>query len=240
MTTTALVPIRKSGATQVSLVDLAEQVARRQIEETRTVTSTRKARVEEARRNFEIDPLDTIADIQLYANALAREFDASISERSLPLSKEQINTLSDEFLQLERLRIQIEALTSRYKTLVYGHLDQTGPKIDGRPASQVPGKVEAEGPGPHYIFERRGGNRDFPDLDAEGLRGALPAELVAQLYKTVHHDATAAWDEPVFDEIRFAELVDLGEIDLDVVADYLTPGKWRTPSFYKTLVDGEQ
>lgn len=238
--TGALVPIRKGGATQVSLLDLAERVARRQIEETRTVTSTRKARVEEAKKNFEINPLNTIADIKFYADALAREFDSSITEKSIPLDQKQINTLSDEFLQLERIRIQIEALSDRYKALVFAHLDRTLPKVEGRPASHVPGKVEAEGPGPHYVFERRGGKREDPDVDVDGLCRELPPELVAQIRKTVHHDAVAAWDEPVFDEARFDELVEEGAIDLDVVAKYLTPGKRRTPTFYKTLVDGDQ
>ena len=99
--------------------------------------------------------------------------------------------------------------------------------------------MAAQGPGPHYVFERRGGNRANPNLDVEGLRSVLPEEIAAQVYKTVHHDAVAAWDEPVFDETEFGRLVDEGKIDLDVVAEYLTAGAWRTPSFYKTLVDGE-
>lgn len=238
--TTALVPIRKSGATQVSLMDLAEQVARKQIADIRVTVSSRKARVSDAKKKFAADPLETLSEIQDRARALFDVFDASIIEETLPLNQAQINTLSAEFFELEQLRIKIEALADRYKTLVYGHLDQTGPKVEGRPASQVPGKVEAEGPEPHYIFERRGGNRDNPDLDAAGMREALPAHLAEMIYKTVHHPAVEEWDEDVFDQDEFVRLVDAGLIDLDVVARFLTPGKWRTPSFYKTLVDGEQ
>lgn len=237
---TDLVPIRKGQSTQVSLADLAERLARKQIAEGRTTVSTRKARVAEAKKSFEVDPLDTLVEIQGRAKELADVFDASITEETLPLSQVQINTLSHEFYQLEQLRVQIEALEGRYRVLIYGHLDETGSKIPGRPASQVPGKVAAEGPGPHYVFERRGGNRKDPDLDAEGLRSVLPADLVAQVYKSVHHDAVDAWDEAVFDVERFGELVEKGKIDLDVLADYLTPGAYRTPSFYKTLVDGEK
>lgn len=237
---TDLVPIRKGKSTQVSLVDLADRVARQEIAETRTSVSTRKARGEAAKKQFKLDPLETLVEIQGRARALADAFDATITEATLPLSQAQINTLSYEFYQLEQLKLKMDALEGRYRTLIYGHLDETLPKVTGRPAAQVPGKVEAEGPGPHYVFERRGGNRANPDLDAEGLRDALPANLVGQVYKTVHHDAVPAWDEPVFDETTFLALVDDGKIDLDVVAEYLTPGEYRTPSFYKTLVDGEK
>jgi hypothetical protein len=235
---TDLVPIRKGKATQISLADLQDRLdARRQVAETRTATSSRKSRVSQAKNKFSEDPLETLVEIQGRAKSLADTFDASITEESVPLSQEQINALSREYLELDKLRVQIEALEARYKPLIFGHLNEVGPKIAGRPASQVPGKVEAEGPGPHYVFERRGGNREDPDLDTAGLREILPAEVAAQVYVTVHHPAVPAWDEEVFDEGLFGELVDKGKIDLDVVAPFLTPGKWRTPSFYKTLVE---
>ncbi len=141
---------------------------------------------------------------------------------------------------MERLKIELAALEGRYRSLVFAHLDETGPKIPGRPAAQVPGKVEAKGDGSRYVFERRGGNRSNPDLNTESLREVLPQELAAQLYKTVQHPAVPAWEEKVFDMDCFGKLVDDGKIDLDVVADHLTPGKWNTPSFYKTLVDGDK
>jgi len=239
--TTDLVKVRKGGATQVSLADLQTRLdARNEVAETRTTTSTRKARVADAKKGFAVDPLETLVEIQARAQALVDTFDATITEDTVPLSQAQINRLSSEFLQLDKLKVQIEALEARYKTLTFGHLDETGPKIPGRPASQVPGKMAAEGPGPYYIFERRGGNRNDPDLDVVSMREVLPAEVVAEIYLTVSHPAVAAWDEDVFDEGRFAELVDEGKIDLDVVAPFLTAGKWRTPSFYKTLVDGEK
>lgn len=237
---TALVSIPKDKPTKVSLLDLAERVARQQIAETRTVTSSRKARVAAAKEDFKVDPLATLGEIQRRAQALAEVFDATIIEDTLPLSQAQINTLSNEYLELDKLRVQIEALEDRYRSLIYGHLDEVVKKVAGRPASQTPGKVEAEGPGPRYFFERRGGGRANPELDAEGLRRALPPELVVEVYKTVHHDAKDAWDEEVFDEGRFEELVKSGQISLDLVANYLTPGEWRTPSFYKTLVDGDK
>lgn len=238
---TDLVPIRKGKATQISLADLQDRLdARQQVAETRTTTSTRKSRVARAKESFSADPLETLVEIQVRAKSLADVFDASITEEAVPLSQEQINALSREYHELDKLKVQIEALEARYRPLIFGHLDETGPKIPGRPPSQVPGKVEAEGPGPHYVFERRGGNRENPDLDTVGLRDVLPAEVAAQVYVTVHHPMVPAWDEEVFDEGRFGELVDEGKIDLDVVADYLTPGKWRTPSFYKILVDGEK
>jgi hypothetical protein len=239
--TNSLVPVRKNEATRVSLADLQDRLdARRQVAETRaSATSTRKGRVQDAKRGFEVAPLETLVKIQESARELANVFDASITEETVPLSQAQINKLSEEFLKLEQLRVQIEALEARYRPLVFGHLDEVGPKIPGRPAAQVPGKVAAEGPGPHFVFERRGGNRTDPDLNAQGLREVLPPEVAAEVYLTMHHDAIPAWDEAIFNEGRFGELVDAGIIDLDVVAEFLTPGKWRTPSFHKTLVDGE-
>jgi hypothetical protein len=240
--TNSLVPVRKSEATKVSLADLQDRLdARKAVADNRAgVTSTRKGRVADAKRGFEVAPLETLVKIQESARELADAFDASITEETVPLSQAQINKLSEEFLKLERLKVQIEALEARYRPLVFGHLDEVGPKIPGRPAAQVPGKVAAEGPGPHYVFERRGGNRTDPDLDVKGLYEVLPAEFVAEVYLTVHHDAIPARDELVFDESRLGELVDAGLVDLDVVAPFLTAGKWRTPSFYKTLVDGEK
>ncbi len=236
-----LVSIRKGGSTQVSLADLQDRLdARQQVAETRTTTSTRKARVADAKKGFAVDPLETLVEIQSISKALVDIFDASITEATVPLSQAQINTLSDEFLQLDRLKVRIEALEARYRALTFGHLDETGPKVPGRPASQVPGKMAAEGPGPHYIFERRGGNRNDPDLDVVGMREVLSPEIVSEVYLTVTHPAIEAWEENVFDEGRFGELVDQGKIDLDVVAPFLAAGKWRTPAFYKTLVDGEK
>lgn len=237
-----LVPIRKSGATQVNLLDLQEKVALRQIAETRTSVSSRKGRVEEAKRVFALDPTVTMVEIQDRAKALADTVDPTITVETLPLTQEQINRLSDEFFQLEKLKVQIEALAERYRPIIFGHLDMTVARVPGRPASQTPGVVEATGPGPHYKFERRGGGREAPDLDTEGMRKALERlspELVAEVYQTVHHDAVAAWDEDVFNVARFDELAEQGLIDLDVVAKHLTPGKFRTPSFNKTLVDGD-
>jgi hypothetical protein len=236
---TDLVPIHKGQATQVSLLDIQERLdARKQIAETRTGVSTRTGRVEEAKRVFAVDPLATMIEIKERADDLAEVFDGTITMETIPLNQTQINRLSAEFDQLERLKVQLAALEGRYRDLIFAHLDVTSPAIPGRPATHVPGKVEAEGPGPHYVFERRGGNRENPDLDTEGLRSALPPTVVAQLYKTVHHDAVAAWDEDVFDEARLNVLVKEGIIDLDVVALYLKPGKRRTPSFYKTRMDG--
>jgi hypothetical protein len=237
--TTDLVHIRRGTSTQVSLYDLQDRLdARAEIAETRTTTSTRKARVEQAQRVFAIDPTQTMVELEDAAAELAVTFDPSITLAEVPLSKAQIRKLSDEFIALERLKTQIEAMQGRYRELIYAHLDETVARVPGRPASQVPGKVEAEGDGPRIIFERRGGNRKDPDLDAEGLRSVLPADVVAKVYKTLHHAAVAAYDEPIFDEGAFGELVNDGTIDLDVVAPFLTPGEWRTPSFYKTLVDG--
>lgn len=187
---------------------------------------------------MELDALGVLVEIQNLAQSLADLFDAEIAVDGVPLSQDQINTLSDEYLRFDKLKVELEALEGRYRSLIFAHLDETGPKIPGRPASQVPGKVEASGPGPRYVFERRGGNRANPELDTDALREALPEELAAQVYVTVHHDPVPAWDEEVFDEGRFCELVDAGRIDLDVVAEHLTPGAWRTPSFYKTLVEG--
>lgn len=238
---TDLIPVRKGKSTQVTLVDLQDRLdARKQIEATRTTTSTKKSRLEQAHAAFKVDPLKTLVEIQDLACDLADVFDAAISLDSIPLDQAAVDRLSNEFVHIERLKERIAALETRYKTLVFAHLDETGPKIPGRPASQVPGKVEAQGPGPRYIFERRGGNRENPDLDTVGLKNELPEHLVAEIFATVHHEPVAAWDEEVFDEGRFGELVEEGKIDLDLVARYLTPGKWRTPAFYKTLVDGDQ
>ena len=234
-----LVSIRRGKSTQVSLADIQERLdARAQVAETRSVVSTKKARLEEAKRVFEIDPEATLNQIMLRAQTLSDAFDRTIDLNSVPLSQKQINRLSDEFFELEDLKAQVAALETRYRALVYAHLDETLPKIPGRPAAQVPGKVEATGPGDHFVFERRGGNRENPDLDVVGMRDELPDEVVSQIYVTVHHEAVPAYDEHVFDEGRFGELVSDGTIDLDVVAKHLTVGKWRTPSFYKTLVSG--
>lgn len=236
---TELVSIRKGKSTQVSLSDIQERLdARSQAAETSSVVSTKKARAEKAKREFEVDPEATLEEIQRRARSLAIAFDRTIDLGSVPLSQKQINRLSDEYIELEALQAQVAALETRYRSLVYAHLDETVPKVPGRPAAQVPGKVEASGPGPHIVFERRGGNRENPDLDAIGLRDELPAEVVAQVYVTVHREAVPAHDEQVFDEGRFGELVNEGVIDLDVVAKHLTAGKWRTPSLYKTLVTG--
>lgn len=237
---TDLVPTRKGKPTQVSLADLQDKLdARRQISETRSGTSTRKARVEDAKRVFDVDPLKTLEEIERRATLLSEVFDRTINQDAVPLNQRQVNRLSYELYQLEKLKVEIEALETRYKSLVYAHLDSTVKKVPGRPLSQTPGKVVAEGPGPHYILERRGGNRGNPSLNTESLREVLPADVAVQIYKTVHHDAVPARDEEVFDEGRFAELVELGVIDLDVVQEHLIPGEWRTPSFYKTLVEGE-
>lgn len=237
---TDIVPIRRGKTNQVSLLDIQEALdARKQIAEARTSTSTRKSRVEGAKRAFVIDSFTTLMEIQEQAHVLAEAFDASITVESIPLSQVQINKLSEEFLALERLKVQIEAMETRYRSLVFAHLDETGPNIPGRPASQVPGKVEATSSGPHYFFERRGGNRGNPELDVDALRAVLPEHLAAQIFVTIHHPVVEAWDEQVFDEAAFGELVEKGFIDLDVVADHLTPGAWRNPSFYKTLMDGE-
>ena len=237
---TELVPVRRGKSTQLSLADIQTKLdARKQVEETRTTTSTRKARVEEAKRVHQDDPQATLVEIQELSRMLASIFDPEITPASAPLTRVQINKISDEFLQFDRLRIRIEALEERYRELVYAHLNEVGPKIPGRPASQVPGKVEADGPGPHYVFERRGGNREDALLDADGMREVLPPDVVAQIYATVQHPAVEAWEEEVFNEAAFAKLVEKGVIDLDTVAPFLTPGKWRKPSFYKTLVDGD-
>lgn len=234
---TAMVPVRKGKSTRVSLSDIQERLdARKQIAETRSGTSTKKARVEEAKRVFQVDPLETLSEIQGRARALAAAFDGTITLEDVPLSQNQINKLSYEFYQLEKLQAEIAALETRYRNLVFAHLDKTVTRVPGRPTSQIPGKVSADGPGPHYDFERRGGNRANPDLDVLGLKDELSDEIVAKVYVTVHHKAVKSYDEDVFDEEAFGELVESGEIDLDVVAKYLTPGAWRTPSFYKTLV----
>ncbi|HEY6021190.1 MAG TPA: hypothetical protein VIY48_15180 [Candidatus Paceibacterota bacterium] len=240
---TEMIPVRPGKPNQrVSLAELQERLdARREIAESRTPTSTRKARVESAKQVFLADPETTVAQIQARARALSKTFDPRINLSSIPLSQDQKNQLSDEYYQLERLKVEIEALETRYKTLVFAHLDETVTRVPGRPASQTPGKVEAEGPGPHYIFERRGGNRANPSMDTEGLRKALPTHLAEMIYKTVHHPSVEAWDEEnVFDEAEFGRLVDAGLIDLDVVAEYLTPGPWRTPALYKTLMVSEE
>lgn len=239
---TDLVPVRKGKSAQVTLAELQNRLdARREVEETRATTlSTKKARIEAAKKAFELDPLKTVVTIQDLAGDLADIFDGEISLDTIPLSQSDVDKLSNEFYHLERLQAQISALETRYRALIFAHLDETGPKIAGRPAAQVPGKVEATGPGPHYVFERRGGNRADPDLNVVTLREALPKDIADQIFLTIHHPATAAWDEDVFDQETFGRLVDEGKIDLDVVADHLTPGDWRKPSFYKTLVDGEK
>ena len=238
---TDLVPVRKGKPTQISLADLQERLdARSEIAKNRSTTSTKKSRIEEAEKVFRVNPYETLVEIQILATNLADLFDDSISVETTPLSQADVDQLSEEFSHLERLKAQIVALETRYRELIFSHLDKTSTKVPGRPASQVPGKVEASGPGQHYVFERRGGNREAPELDTEGLREALPEEIAAQIYVTVHHDPVPAWDEKVFDEAKFGELVDSGIIDLDVVAKYLTPGSWRTPSFYKTLVGGAE
>ena len=236
---TDLVKIPQGSTKQVSLADLQDRLdARKQISETRSPTSTRKGRVEEAKRVFTVNPMETVAKIEELSSRLADVFSDKITMDSVPLTQDQINKLSQEFVYLERLKVQIEALETRYRDLVYSHLDKTGPKVSGRPASQVPGKVSAEGPGEHYEFERRGGNRANPLLDTAGLRGELTEELASQVFVVRRHKAVEAWEEELFDEARFLELVESGDIDLDLVAKHLKPGSWRTPSFYKTLVDG--
>jgi len=237
---TDLIPIRKGKATQVSLADLQTILDHKKaVEEARSGdVSTRKARVEEAKRVFSIDPIKTLKEMQYWAMALFETFDKDTSLETIPLTQRQINNLSSEFYKLEQLKIQIEALEGRYRELVFSHLDATGPSIPGRPASQVPGKVAAKDPEDHYEFERRGGNRKDPDLNVQGLLSELPAEVASKLLVTVHHKATEAWDETVFDEHEFVKLVDAGVIDLDIVAKHLTPGEWRTPSFHKILVRG--
>lgn len=238
---TDLVPIRKGTAERVSLADIQNLLdARKKVEETRAPsTSTRKGRIEAAKQAFVVSPLETLMGILNSARELFDAFDSTIDKDSIPLNEEQKKTLSDEYLHLEDLKTKIAALEERYRELIFAHLDKTVPKIPGRPASQMPGKVEPSVSGPHYVFERRGGNRANPDLNTESLRRVLPPELAAQLYGKIHHDPVPAWDEPVFDEGRFAELVDAGLIDLDIVAEHLTPGAWRTPSFYKTRVEGD-
>jgi len=238
---TELVPTRKDSADhQITLAEIQDQLdARNQQVETRSSAPSRKSRVAGAKRAFDFDPEKTLDEIKLRANLLAEVFDRGITEAAIPLSQRQINRLSYEFYQLDKLKIELEALETRYRALVYAHLDNTVERIPGRPASQTPGKVAAEGPGPHHVFERRGGGRSSPTLDLDSLREALPQNIVAELYKTVHYEAVPARDEERFDQSRSLELVDAGVIDLDVVAEHLIPGEWRTPSFYKTLVDGE-
>jgi hypothetical protein len=239
---TELVPTRKgkTGQTSVSLAEIQNLLdARNVVAETRTPTSTRKARIEEAKRNFDADPAETVDKIYDLASQLSIVFDEKITPDSVPLTRDQVRKLSDEYLRLDHLKAQIAALETRYRDVIFSHLDETLPKVPGRPAAQVPGKVEAEGSGARYVFERRGGNRANPTLNTEGLRAALPAHLADQIFVTVHRPAVAAYDEEVFDEATFGRLVDEGKIDLDTVAEHLTPGEWRTPSFYKTLVEGE-
>lgn len=241
--TTDLVPVRKGGAAQISLSEIQDRLDRRKtVEQVRAevTNTTKKARAAQAKAAFRESPLETLINIQAEAEALAYVFDASITAQSVPFSQAQIDKLSQEYGHLEKLMLQLAALEERYRELTFAHLDETGPKIPGRPASQVPGKMEPSGDGPRHVFERRGGNRNHPDLDVVGLRKVLSPEQVAQLYVTVNHPAVPAWKEEVFDEGRFGELVDKGDIDLDVVADFLTPGEWRTPSFHKTLVGGEK
>lgn len=234
-----LVVVRKKGKpTQLSLLEIQDRLdARVQVAAIRPpVTSTRKAKVEQAKREFEVDPLDTMVGIQASATKLADIFDPTITPETVPLTQEQKNKLGEEFKALEELRIRIEAMQDRYRAIIFSHLDVVSPYIPGRPPSQVPGKVESE----DYVFERRGGNRENPDLNTETLRDDLTPEQVALVYKTVHHPAVPEWDEPIFDEGEFGDLVNAGKIDLDVVAKHLTPGDWRTPAFYKTPVEGSK
>jgi hypothetical protein len=236
---TDLIPIRKAKATQVSLADLQVILDHKKAaEETRSPASTLKARVEEAKRDFAANPIVVLDEMRDLARRLFDVFDPKINSESVPLTQSQVNSLSREFLYLEKLKVKMEALEARYRDLIFGHLDKTRPQVPGRPASQVPGVVKAEGPEDHYEFERRGGNRKDPDLNVQGLLKELPEDVANKILVTVHHEATEAWDETVFDEHEFIKLVDSGVIDLDTVAKHLTPGEWRTPSFHKILVHG--
>lgn len=240
---TELVPLRKGKPIiKVSLDDIQDRLDARQPEEVveaPLVVSSKKSRVAAAKRSLQADPLATVVRIQNRAADLSSAFDQRITLDQVPLSREQIERLSAEYLEFERLKVEIEALDTRYRELIFAHLDETVDRIPGRPISQTPGRVEADIRGPHHIFERRGGNRANPTLNTDTLRAALPAEVADQIYVTIHHKAVEAYDEEVFDEARFAELVDNGTIDLDIVAEHLLPGEWRTPTFYRTLVDGD-
>lgn len=234
---TDMVHVRKSSKAQVSLAEIQNMLdAREEATEVRGVVSTKKARIEQAKRDFNIDPLATVEEISDLTNELCMKFDEEIGLDSVPLRQSEINTLSDEWLLIERIKAHIEALETRYRALTFAHLDEVNPRVPGRPAAQVPGKMAATGDGPRVVFERRGGNRKDPDLDAEGLRKELPAHVAAKIYKTVVHPAVEAYEEEVFDEAEFFKAVEEGEIDLDTIAPYLTPGEWRKPSHYKTIV----
>lgn len=237
---TSLVPVHKDGSTQISLTDLQDKLdARAELAAEGTgAVSTRKSRVAKAKQDFQADPVRTVLNIEVMASDFVDAYDDTITVDSVPLAQDQINQISNEWMRLDRLKTEIEALETRYRELIFAHLDETGPKIPGRPASHTPGQVAAEGPGPHIIFARRGGNRANPELDAEGLKAVLPDEIAAQLFVTVHHDPVPAWDEKVFNEERLNELVASGQIDLDTLAPFLKPGARRTPTFNKTLVDG--
>lgn len=238
--TTDLVPVRKGTATQISLASLQSLLdSRKVVEESHTVTSTQKSRIASAKKGFEESPLETLLRLQESARALADTFDATVTTATVPLSREQIKQVSDEYLILEQIKIMVTALEPRYRELVFAHLDETVTRVPGRPVSQTPGKIEAETTGDHYIFERRGGNRGNAVLDTDGLRAELPAEVAAQVFKTVTHAPVPAWTEEVFDQGALEELANRGLVDLDVVAKHMTAGKWNTPTFNKTLVKGE-
>lgn len=236
---TDLVPTRKAGKS-ITLADLQNLLdSRADIAKGREVVSTKKARIEQAKENFKIDPEATVDEIHDLFSDFAKIFDPDITLDSVPLNRAQINTLSEEYRRLDQVAARLEALMGRYRATIFAHLDETVDRIPGRPVSQTPGKVEADGPGEHYIFERRGGNRANPDLDTKGLREELPAHIVAQIFATVTRPAVEAYTEEVFDEAKFGELVNSGAIDMDLVAKHLKAGKWREPSFHKTLVEGE-
>lgn len=234
---TDLVVTGKNSKGQVTLSALQDLLdAREEAAEARGVVSTKKAQVEQAKREFALDPLATVEDMHALVTKLCSIFGDEIDRDSVPLRQIEIDTLSEEFKLVEEIKAKLEALEGRYKELIFAHLDETGPRIPGRPACQVPGKVEASGPDDHYVFERRGGNRADPDLNTDGLREVLPAHLNAKIFATVVHPAVEAYEEEVFDEVEFGKLVEAGQIDLDTVAKYLTPGPWRKPSFWKTRV----
>lgn len=226
---------------QLSLAEIQSRLDARQIETPEgrpVVASTKKAMAEKAKADFESNPIVVLDEIRHLASALFNVFDPKITVETVPLTANQVVRLSGEFYKLEQLKTKIAAIEPRYRELIFAHLNKTLPKVPGRPAAQVPGKVEAEDPEPHYVFERRGGNRGNPDLDVKSLCEELPDDLVAQIFSTVHHEPVAAWDEEVFDEARFGYLVESGAIPLDLVAKHLKPGAWRTPTFYTTLVEG--
>src|SRR5689334_21372572 len=100
---TDLVHIPAGTSRQVSLADLQDRLdARKQVEETRSPTSTRKARVAEAKRDFSVNPIVVLDEMRDLARRLFDVFDPKITEESVPLTQAQINKLSEEFLHLER------------------------------------------------------------------------------------------------------------------------------------------